>query len=205
MINIKKRNELVIKYMPLAEKLANSRKRKVKKKVALDELKSAAYLGLIDAANKYNNEKASKNSKDPFASYATRRITGQMTDYLRNCYWMGTRKNPIPMYSLDSNTPTDDDEYGNFAKNSLESRILPPYEILNREELFKRIIKALPSKAQAVFKSYYLESKTMKQIGKEVGLSESRISQMLSQYTDFLGTSLQTKKEELFNEAGFSV
>lgn len=64
-------NDLILKYLHFAEKLA-----KKYSQFRDDELKSAAYVGLIDAAIKYNG-------KSNFSTYARFRINGAMKDYLR--------------------------------------------------------------------------------------------------------------------------
>jgi hypothetical protein len=68
---------LVTEYMPLAESIAWRRSRLVPKSVTVDELKSVAYLGLVDAALRFDP------SKGAFANYARTRISGEITDFLR--------------------------------------------------------------------------------------------------------------------------
>lgn len=74
-------NNLIISNLHLAEKLAKIKKRKLSN-VSYDELKSAAYMGLVEAANKYNPIK-----NDNFAAFAFFRINGAIKDYLRELLW----------------------------------------------------------------------------------------------------------------------
>lgn len=69
-------NELVLDSLDFAKSLAIQAKFKLPKFVNLDELISAAYFGLVDAANKYNGSV-------PFKNYAYVRINGEIKDYLR--------------------------------------------------------------------------------------------------------------------------
>ena len=71
--------QLVIDYMPLADNLAKKKSQSVPKSISLDELKSAAYMGLVDAASKFDDKKGV-----PFSCYARIRISGEMKDYLRS-------------------------------------------------------------------------------------------------------------------------
>ena len=81
-------HELIINHMSLAEKIAKSKKRKLSH-VSYEELVSAAYLGLVEAASNYKS-----NENDCFAAYAIWRIIGAVRDYLRELSW-GSRRNPL--------------------------------------------------------------------------------------------------------------
>jgi DNA-directed RNA polymerase specialized sigma subunit len=89
------RDELFNQYIPLANKLACKKHKEMPKCVQLDELKSAAYFGLLDAATKYNQDKHSQ-----FPMYARIRILGEINDYLRRCTW-GGRNHQFYGWSLD--------------------------------------------------------------------------------------------------------
>jgi RNA polymerase sigma factor for flagellar operon FliA len=69
--------KLIVDYIPLANSIAFKKKKVLPKKISLDELKSAAYYGLIDAANKFNPKIGS------FYCYASIRINGAIKDHLR--------------------------------------------------------------------------------------------------------------------------
>ena len=82
---------LVLNFIPLAHKIAFERARKLPKRITIDELKSAAYMGLVDAA--------SKSDGSGFSSYASLRINGEITDYLRSLQW-GPRGKPMLCFEL---------------------------------------------------------------------------------------------------------
>lgn len=69
-MTIEKRNELIIKFMPLANKLA-------RKHSDFEEARSVAFMGLIDAAENYDCNKGS------FYTYAHIKINGSIKDYFR--------------------------------------------------------------------------------------------------------------------------
>ena len=81
-------NILITNYLPLARKIAQQKKRQLFS-IYYDELESAAYFGLVDAAHKYNPRK-----NDNFVFYAKIRILGAIQDYLRELQW-GSRRNPL--------------------------------------------------------------------------------------------------------------
>lgn len=77
MKTIEERNELILNYMPLAKSIAY--KKKQNSSFSLEELQSAAYFGLIDAAIKYDP------AKSPiFSTYARFRISGEISDYIKS-------------------------------------------------------------------------------------------------------------------------
>lgn len=202
MRSIEERNMLVEKNLSLARTLAVKRHRTVNKTVQLGDLLSAAYLGLIDAASKYDEEKANEQAQYPFPCYARPRIAGEMNDYLRSCNW-GTRANPQHLKSLDAIYDTcEDSGYSRPCprKDVLVSEEQPVTDQLNGEELFDKIIRGLPKPAKEAFRLKFVKGLTMKKIAEELGLSESRISQILSQHTEYLGATLASRRYELWSE-----
>lgn len=70
--------ELAERYIPLAESMACRRSRSLPRNVTFDEVKSAAYFALVDAASKYDPGRGV-----PFPVYARTRISGGITDCFR--------------------------------------------------------------------------------------------------------------------------
>jgi RNA polymerase sigma factor (sigma-70 family) len=88
------RNQLILNHLFLAKQIALSQFKKTPPHVQLDELQAAAYMGLVQAASKYDGKK-------PFIKYAPFRIYGEIKDYLRGFYW-GGRTKPLSVTSLKS-------------------------------------------------------------------------------------------------------
>ncbi len=153
-MTIIERNLLVINHIALAEKIAKSKKRKLSH-VSYEELKSAAYLGLVEAATNYNSEE-----NDCFSAYAVWRIIGAVRDYLRELSW-GSRSNPVKMEIISYELDVHVDE-------------------VSQHDTFDNIIKLLPSVNKMVLKLYYQENKKIKDIAKDMHVHQSRISQILS-------------------------
>lgn len=154
------RNDLIERYLPLANKLASLKKKNLPKYVSLDDVKSAAYYGLVDAATKFNPEKCCF-----FGSYAKLRIMGEINDYLReicrDCSRYGT--------SLDF---CDEDGISLLETIEVEN-------VDDGKEFLEDISKNLIGVDKTVFSLYYGENMSLKEIGSVIGVSESRTSQIL--------------------------
>ena len=77
-----KRDELIVKHLPLVKAIANRVRESLPVQVELDDLVHAGILGLVDAISKYNPEK-----KVVFHLYAKHRIRGAILDSLRQLDW----------------------------------------------------------------------------------------------------------------------
>lgn len=187
------RNELFNQYIPLANKLAYKKHKSMPKCVQLDELKSAAYFGLLDAATKYDHTK-----HDQFTVYARIRIVGEINDYLRRQAW-GGRNHQFYNWSLD--VPV----YGCRARRPFpldEGLVDPPESVLSEaEEFFLDLTKSLPQDVRNILRYYYLDGLTMKEISLVEGLSESRISQLISHYKKVLQNTWAGRETELWDSA----
>jgi len=75
---ISRRNEFVTKYYQCVEKVARRLARRLPSHVDLDELISAGAVGLLDAAERFDPERANR-----FETFAEARIRGAMLDDLR--------------------------------------------------------------------------------------------------------------------------
>ena len=77
-MNTENIRELIVNNMALANYLANLKKLSLPKNITFGELQSAAFMGLVEAANRFIPEKGIC-----FSTYAYFRISGAMNDYLR--------------------------------------------------------------------------------------------------------------------------
>ena len=156
------KKQLVLDNMSLAEGLAFRRKKSVPPQVSIDELKSAAYLGLVEAAEKYKDGN--------FSTYAFYRINGAIIDYLRDLGW-GSRHKRQSAVSLD----LENDEFS--IKNLLEAK-----SSVDSVEVFIEISKDLPEKATTILIEYYCEGQSLKDIANNNSVSEGRICQLMTDY-----------------------
>lgn len=72
--------KLVLDHVFFAEQIANNWFKKTPPQIQLDELKSAAYMGLCDAATRHDYQR-------DFKAFAAFRIVGEIKDYLRSLRW----------------------------------------------------------------------------------------------------------------------
>lgn len=156
------RDELIVNYLPLANKLAWQKNKTTPPCVTIDELKSAAYMGLVDAASRFDS-----NRGIAFGVYARLRITGEMGDYLRQLNWF----NQCDMTSLDSP----------IGETMTLVDVLEDKPTVRRNEFFDKATRPLNGLGRRIVKMYYEEERTLKEIGAVEGISESRVSQILKE------------------------
>lgn len=147
--------KLVLKHLIFAEKIAKIQFRKTPPRVQLDELISAAYMGLVDATTRYNGQ-------SDFESFARFRIIGEIKDYLRSLKWDRNTNNlfSIPEgYDVVAETEPEsfDDILDDFTRNRISSL------------------------AKQILRMYYGECLSIAIIAEKVNLSGARISQLLNQ------------------------
>jgi RNA polymerase sigma factor (sigma-70 family) len=178
------RDELIISHLSLAERIAASKKKKVPRSVHFEDLQAAAYMGLVDAAGKYD-----KSLNNSFEHYAHPRISGAIQDYLRECGW-GPKNRRTSAISIDA--PQAD---GQCMANKIENRVeKTPCDI------FEKMTKRISSVARDAMRMYYVEDMTMKDIGVRLGLTESRVSQIVKQGKTEVQEVWGLRQDELWQE-----
>lgn len=73
------REKIIEQYLPLVKKVALRIKNRLPPHVEMDELISAGYMGLVEAANRFDPERI-----DTFSYFAELKIRGAIYDYLRS-------------------------------------------------------------------------------------------------------------------------
>lgn len=157
--------QLVLQFIPLANKLAYQKKRSLPSFIDVEELKSAAYLGLVEAASRFNPEFGTA-----FSTFAYPRIFGAIQDYLRSLGW-GRRDGSSHCVSLDA--PNAD---GHDLNDMLEAKTE------ENDEFLEVVSVDLNDQARQILRLYFVESYSMKEIGERFDVTESRISQLIKQY-----------------------
>jgi len=156
------RQKLILDYLPLANKLDWIKNEKTPKSVTIDDLQSAAYFGLVDAASRYQ-----RHYGVTFGAFARLRIYGEMADYLRELAWGGRRL--VKMNSLG---------------DGFWEETVPSVDKNDPLEFFEMVTRSLTGIGERIIKMYYMEQRTLREIGQVENLSESRISQLLSKCRD---------------------
>ena len=159
MLTVNERNALVVNHMDYANKIATKQFARTPRCVQLDELKSAAYMGLVDAARKWDGDR-------PFEVYAAYRIFGEIKDYLRSLRW--SRSEEVKTTAI----PEDYD----IADREEEA---PEFQ-------FNEMLSQLPEKNGQILRLYYRDDYTIKEIATQVSLSSTRVHQILKSSLDDL-------------------
>jgi RNA polymerase sigma factor for flagellar operon FliA len=212
-ITIANKNNIIITFFPLIKYIANKIKYKYFNE-ELDELASYGVFGLIDAIKKY---KKSKNNS--FKTYAEFRIRGAILDYLREkdiARSLRDKSKILEKAKIDIESKlgrkANDTEIAEKLKidneelyklklrltNTNEAFIelkddSDPYysaSLVNSQLVIKDTLKTLSENEKKVIELYYYKDKNLKEIGKELQISESRVCQIHSE-------ALKTLKEKL--------
>jgi RNA polymerase sigma factor for flagellar operon FliA len=186
--------------------------------IDLGDLVQDGMLGLIDAANRFDEARGIK-----FETFAERRVRGAMIDALRREAWpRGVRRQRRELEAarealrrelgaepsladLAARVGTDETRLGRTivrittiestsaltspehpCESTLPDVCVPPeepapdaaYEHAETKDRVRRAIASLPARERKVIALYYYRDVTMKHIGKEIGVNESRVSQL---------------------------
>jgi RNA polymerase sigma factor FliA len=153
----------------------------------LDDVQQVGRLGALDAARKFQPERGHK-----FATYAASRIKGQIIDAARQSALVRvprlvtTRREEVRYCQTIGSfqAPADGEDAEAMARHNLQPREEAP-ALTDAAAAVERFHRSLSDRERMLVGLYYgLDDQppmTMREIGRSLGLSESRVSQMLSQ------------------------
>lgn len=171
------RQALAVFYLPELRAIATKFRSRIPRKanIEIEDLISDAYPALLYSIGRFRRERGYK-----FITFASQRILGAMKDELRKFDW-------VPRAArLHSSL------YGETLKrlHSLESSrakgiayMMPcprPSDRLEENDFWKAATAGLRKTERLVILMYFRMGLRMKLIGKNLGLSESRVSQVVS-------------------------
>jgi RNA polymerase sigma factor for flagellar operon FliA len=186
--------------------------------IDIGDLVQDGVLGLIDAANRFDEDRGIK-----FETFAERRVRGAMIDALRKDAWpRGVRRQRreldaarealrrelghepsmadlaarvgsdekrlsrtiVRINTIEATSPLNTGEH--MDESSLPTALVPSepespdaaYERCETRDRVRAAIQSLPWRERKVIGLYYYGEVTMKQIGAEIGVNESRVSQL---------------------------
>lgn len=179
-------NDFVEKNLSLADQLASRKKRSMQYNwIPLDDLKSAAYYGLFDAARKFD---ASKECT--FKVYARIRILGEMNDLIRT---QARRAKRISFESLDIT-----------ERHGQERACLKDFIPDNHREVdldfFEKIVRCLYPNQRQLVKYHYIDGLTLREIADKLHINESYASLLLKQCRIQLYTYWKDKRDDLLDD-----
>jgi RNA polymerase sigma factor FliA len=165
--------------MTLVRQIAASVARRLPSHIDRDELVSLGALGWVEARARFD---ASRGV--PFAGYAALRIRGAILDGLRQSDTLsrGDRKK-----ARVTNEPALPRTVGGMSPLELESTVGHDEthldDALAGRQMSRELSRALPSlpeREQYVVRRFFFDEMPMRAIGEELGVSESRISQIVT-------------------------
>jgi RNA polymerase sigma factor for flagellar operon FliA len=210
-----RQRRLVAEYAPLVDRLVRQAHAKVRFRFAAEELRSAAWVGLLDAHRRFDARRGI-----PFAAFAQHRIAGSILDEVRGGDTLGRpsrrRSNTIEgirerltrrLQREPSDTELarvageDLDTYHRRGARQLAQTFLHLEELkIDDSRLTSAVVEknaldelcdrsdradlaeavsALPSRQRTVLSMYYLEEKSYREIGQTLGVTESRVCQII--------------------------
>ena len=143
-------DELITSHLNLANSVAWERKLTYRT-FNIDELQSAAYFGLVIAAEKFDE------SLSHFPRYARIKIEGAIGDYIREVRGRTHKFESMNEETCDSLTQLD-----------------------SYENILNQIIENLSKEGKNIMLMYYLEGLSLKEISVKLGIVESTASRMLA-------------------------
>ncbi len=193
-------DQVVTENLPLVRYIAARIASTIPASVELDDLIQTGTLGLIDAVRRYDGSKGI-----PFPAYARYRIRGAILDALRSLDW-ATRtqrtqrkaasnaswneESPAaepgrltffslgPVVSLSSRRESDDELPAPdvaCGENLHPDRL---FEAKEAKALVQKALDVLPERYRKVVVMYYSGDWSMREIGRSLGVNESRVSQI---------------------------
>lgn len=154
--------ELAERYMPLADSMACRRGRNLPGGLTLDDIKSAAYYALVDAASRYDPKRGVS-----FPAYAKIRIAGEISDCFRRS----------PRETSEFFEVEDRNSFVSFETN----------------DFFDFACADLCDEEAKMVRMYYVDGRSLKDVGATRGVSESRASQILKKCHSSMRKKLSRK------------
>jgi RNA polymerase sigma factor for flagellar operon FliA len=222
--------------LPFVESLARRMASTMPHSIDLGDLVQDGVLGLIDAANRFDEARGIK-----FETFAERRVRGAMIDALRRDAWprgvrrvrreleaareqlrrelgaepsladlarrVGTNEAQLERTIVRINTIESTSPLANadaFDSASLPP-VLVPSEPMSPDRLFEQgqtrdrmrsAMTRLPARERRILALYYFGDATMKQIGQQIGVNESRVSQLHARAIDRLRRLLTSTPDQ---------
>ncbi|HKR82192.1 MAG TPA: sigma-70 family RNA polymerase sigma factor [Candidatus Saccharimonadales bacterium] len=168
-----------------------------------EDLESDGHYGLLDAALTYVPGKGDAC----FEAYARIRIAGAIRDGYRS--YFGGRKYEnyrepsvfLPnVIALDASIDGTQQDADNLISLFPDNSPLPEELIIMKDETTQlhEAIRSLPERDQQIIQMSYFENRTLAEVGKALGVSESRVSQLRSRAIGNLRSSLHELNKEDF-------
>lgn len=174
------RERLICHYLPLVEFLAGHIGRYVEPSTRAD-LYGFGVLGLMDAVDKYRPELGVR-----FETYGSRRIRGAMGDGLRTLDWLPRGAQHRTSRVIEKIVPVDFHSTGDARGVPLDDSLFDPLDATPIDGLVLEAdhaevaaaVATLPDRERAVVTLYYYDRLPLAEVGRRLGVTESRACQL---------------------------
>lgn len=172
-------------YLSLARKIAWRYFKSIKNKYSYDEIESAAFLGLVKASKKFDENKGVK-----FLTYASTVVENEIKMSFRDDKWLfikrGAPNNILSLnYIIDPDNNTEMQDIL-VEENEIEENIVNLI-------LVERLFKVLDKREKEIIYLYIFKEKPQRDIAKMFNISQSYTSRIIK-------NSLKKMRNELYND-----
>jgi len=215
------RDQLVVEHAPIARRIALRMARRLPDPVLVDDVVAAAYLGLTQAAERYDAKRG-----EPFLGFAERRIRGAVYDELRRADILPRRQRAkakkvqeaIRRVEQKLGRSADDKEVAadlgvsvseyrkdleqlthvaivEFQEHPCPQAESSPASVAEKRDLLAKVMGALqhlPTRDAQLLSLYYIEELTYAELAEIFDISVGRVSQLHARAI----TRLRAKLEE---------
>jgi RNA polymerase sigma factor FliA len=174
------KQQLVCHYLPLVEFLSMRFGRGVDASLRPD-LYSFAAMGLMDAIERYRPEIGVR-----FETYGSRRIRGAIADGIRSMKWLPRGADRRPDRVIEAIVPVDFQTAKTRVGKKLHDTLSDPLEPATDEDVeleaeheeVQEALTSLPARERFVVREHYYRRRPLAAIGKDLGVTESRVCQL---------------------------
>jgi RNA polymerase sigma factor for flagellar operon FliA len=150
--------------------------------LTVDDLMQVGAMAVMWAIDRFDPSRGFK-----FTTYALRRVHGAIQDTLRNNHFLqgGGRSRVESMMQLSAvELETDNGRPQPIFDDDVHSRI--GFARIEMGDTLNQMLASLNKKERLAMLLYYVDGMTMRSVGETLGLSESRVSQMMGPILDRL-------------------
>jgi RNA polymerase sigma factor for flagellar operon FliA len=173
------RDERILQHSALVKRMARIVAARVPSSVSLDDLVGAGMVGLVLAADRFDGVRGV-----PFETFARCRIQGALLDFLRG-------EDPLSREARrrlrESQRAGGESNEPHFVDIDAIADLIPGEQTPSMDDgdaiariRLRKVVAGLPEGDRRLIQLYYTEERTLREVGAELGVTESRICQRLS-------------------------
>ena len=193
--SVANRNRLIEFYLPFVASVVSRTKRVDSGLLQAEDHIANATLGLIDAIGAFDPSRGVR-----FTSFATHRVRGAMLDAIRDADWVPRQERraesrgecePPRVFSTEQFAANGKHGMERFA----DHREPPSDRSESISDFWRRVVCGMSSRDSTIVLLHYRDGKTMGDVAERIGVSESRVSQRLSELRPQIRSRLERGDE----------